>query len=184
MLYQQGTQRIEVIVRKEGGGGGDTGAREKGTSDVSGGGETTWRTAVFGSENPQRIKRVIKTNMTHAIAITKQVVDLGIEFWISGIGDRYGDQALQDAVSRNVEIYKDVTGFASSVGMGALYGSWGGPIGAVLGATFGAISSAASTGTKYATRKREFNYKAFKQNNAIEYQRARANINLTTGRLR
>ena len=32
--------------------------------------------------------------------------------------------------------------------------------------------------------KRDFNYKVFKENNAIEYQRARASISLTTGRLR
>ena len=68
--------------------------------------------------------------------------------------------------------------------MGAVYGAWGGPIGAVLGATFGAISSATSIGVKYAGREREFNYKVFKENNAIEYQRARASINMTTGRLR
>ena len=79
---------------------------------------------------------------------------------------------------------KDVTNIASSVGMGALYGSWGGPIGAVLGAAFGAVSSGVSTAVKYAGREREFNYKQFKENNAIEYQRARASISLTTGRLR
>lgn len=184
MLYQQGTQRIEVIVRKESAGASEQGAKEVSTETVSGGGETTWRTSVFGSENPARIKRVIKTNATHSLAITKQVVDLGIEYYVSGLGHKYGDQALQENVSRQVEIVKDVTGFASSVGMGMLYGSWGGPIGMVLGGLFGAISSAVSTGVKYASREREFNYKVFKENNAIEYQRARASINLTTGRLR
>ena len=182
MLYQQGTQRIEVIVRKEGG-GGTQGANETDTDDI-GEKETTWRTSVFGSENPNRIKRVIKTNTTHALAVSKQVVDLGIEYWIAGLGNKYGDQAYQENVQRRVEIVKDVTNVASSVAMGALYGSWGGPIGAVLGATFGAISSGASTAVKYASREREFNYKVFKEENAIEYQRARASINLTTGRLR
>lgn len=184
MLYQQGTQRIEVIVRKESSGGGDINAKEKDTDSLGGGGETTWRTSVFGSENPQRIKRVIKTNTTHALAVTKQVVDLGIEYYISGLGMKYGDQAYQENVERRVEIVKDVTNVASSIGMGALYGSWGGPIGAVLGATFGAVSSGVSLAVKYAGREREFNYKVFKENNAIEYQRARASINMTTGRLR
>lgn len=184
MLYQQGTQRIEIIVRKESS-GTDTNAREKDVDNVGGGnGETTWRTSVFGSENPQRIKRVIKTNTTHALAITKQIVDLGIEYYISGLGMKYGDQAYQENVERRVEILKDVTNVASSIGMGALYGSWGGPIGAVLGATFGAVSSGVSLAVKYAGREREFNYKTFKENNAIEYQRARASINMTTGRLR
>lgn len=183
MLYQQGTQRIEVIVRKEGGGISTSNAKETDVEDV-GGRETTWRTSVFGSENPSRIKRVIKTNTTHALAVSKQVIDLGLEYWISGLGNKYGDQAYQEQVARQFEVVKDVTGFASSVAMGALYGSWGGPIGAVLGAVFGAVSSGVSTAVKYAGREREFNYKVFKENNAIEYQRARASINLTTGRLR
>lgn len=184
MLYQQGTQRIEIIVRKEGGGTTETAAKETPTDEIGGGRETTWRTSVFGSENPNRIKRVIKTNTTHALAVSKQVIDLGIEYWVGGLGNKYGDQAYQDNVQRRVEIVKDVTNVASSIGMGALYGAWGGPIGAVLGAVFGAVSSGVSTAVKYAGREREFNYKVFKEENAIEYQRARASISLTTGRLR
>ena len=184
MVYQQGTQRIEVIVRKEGGGTTGTAAKETPTDEIGGGRETTWRTSVFGSENPNRIKRVIKTNTTHALAVTKQVVDLRLEHWVGGLGIKYGDQAYQENVQRRVEMVKDVTNVASSIGMGALYGSWGGPFGAVFGALFGAISTGFSTAVKYYGREREFNYKVFKEENAIEYQRARASINLTTGRLR
>lgn len=183
-LYQQGTQRIEIIVRKEGDTGGDVGAKETDVDNIGDGKETTWRTSVFGSENPNRIKRIVKTNTTHALAVTKQIVDLGIEYWVAGLGNQYGDQALQDNISRKVEIMKDVTNVASSTAMGALYGAWGGPVGAIIGAVFGAVSSGVSTAVKYANREREFNYKMFKENNSIEYQRARASINLTTGRLR
>jgi len=182
MLYQQGTQRIEVIVRKDGG-GANINAGETDTDNVGGQG-STWRTSVFGSENPQRIRRVIKTNVTHALAVSKQVIDLGIEYYVGGLGYSNGDQALQDRVGRTLEIIKDTTNVASSVAMGALYGSWGGPIGAVLGMTFGAVSTGTSIATKYANREREFSYKVFKENNSIEYQRARANISLTNGRLR
>lgn len=184
MLYQQGTQRIEIIVRKESSGASEQGVKETSGDTISSGGETTWRTSLLGSESPARIRRVIKTNATHVLAITKQGADLGIEFWVSGLGQRYGDQALQENVARQVEVAKDVTGLVSSVGMGALYGSWGGPIGAALGAFMGLVSTGISTAVKYANREREFNYKVFKENNAIEYQRARASINLTTGRLR
>lgn len=183
MLHQQGTQRIEVIVRKEGGGTAEIGAKETTPEDI-GGKETTWRTSVFGSENPSRIKRVIKTNTTHALAVSKQVIDLGIEYWVSGLGMKNGDQAYQENISRQFEVVKDVTGFASSIAMGAVYGSWGGPIGMAFGMLFGAVSSGVSIATKYKGREREFNYKVFKEENAIEYQRARASINLTTGRLR
>ncbi|MBR4002966.1 MAG: hypothetical protein IKI95_02715 [Clostridia bacterium] len=183
MLYQQGTQRIEIIVRKEGGGGSSAGVKETPTEDV-GGKQTTWRTSVFGSENPKRIRRVIKTNTTHAVAVSKQVLDLGIEYWVSGLGYKNGDQALQDMTARKVERVKDVANVASSIAMGAVYGSWGGPIGSVLGMAFGAISTGVSTASKYAGRERDYNYKIFKEQNAIEYNRARAGINLTNGRLR
>ena len=181
MLYQQGTQRIEIIVRKDGGGGQD-GAKETETENVSSSG--TQNTTPTSGGLTARQKRIIKTNTTHALAVSKQVIDLGIEYYVSGIGQRNGDQALQDQINRKVETVKDVTNLASSVAIGALYGSWGGPVGAVLGATFGAISTGVSTAVKYASRERDFNYKVFKENNAIEYQRSRAGINLTTGRLR
>lgn len=183
MLHQQGTQRIEIIVRKEGG-AGETGARETPTDEIGGDAENQKSSFWFGNASPQRRKRIIKTNATHLLAVTKQVTDLVLEFEVSGLGYKNGDQAYQDQVARQVEIVKDVTNVASSIGMGALYGSWGGPIGAVAGMLLGALSTGASTGVKYAGRGREFNYKVFKENNSIEYQRARASISLTTGRLR
>lgn len=182
-MFYQGTGKIEIIVRKEGG-TGDVGNKEQSADDVADNKKTTWRTSVFGSENPNRIKRVLKTNATHFLAVSKQVTDLALEFVVGGIGYTNGDQALQEQVERKIEIIKDTTNFASSVAMGAVYGAWGGPIGSVLGATMGAVSSAASLMSKYANRQRDFNYKVFKENNSIEYQRARASINLTTGRLR
>ena len=181
MQYQQGTQRIEIIVRKEASGGQD-GAKETESENVSSTGTQT-ETQTSGGLTARQ-KRIIKTNATHALAIAKQVIDLGIEYYVSGIGQRNGDQALQEQISRKVETVKDTTNFASSVAMGALYGSWGGTLGTVLGATFGAISTGASIASKYKSRQRDYDYKVFKENNAIEYQRSRAGINLTTGRLR
>ena len=87
-------------------------------------------------------------------------------------------------MERRFEIVQDATNFASSVAMGAAYGSAGGPYGAAIGAVLGAVSSGVSLAFKFAGRQRDFEYKVFKENNAIEYQRARASINLTTGRLR
>lgn len=182
MLYQSGVQRIEVVVRKEGG-GGYAGAKETSAENATGK-QRTWRTVLTGSEDPQRVKRVFKTNITHTLAAARQVVDLAASYAHSGIGLTNGDQAYQQQVQRKVEVFKDVTGFASSVAMGALYGSWGGPLGTFVGATLGAITTGASTGFKYLGRQREYDYKVFKEENAIEYQRARANINLTNGRLR
>lgn len=181
-LTQLGNQRIEIIVKKDGGSFSQTNAKEKEADNI--GGENEEYSFWLGTANRDRKKRVIKTNTTHGLAVLKQVIDLGLEYYVAGLGYKTGDQTYQEQISRQVEIMKDVTGFASSVGMGALYGSWGGPIGTVLGATFGAIQTAVSTGVKYMGRKRDFSYKEFKENNTIEYQRARASINMTTGRLR
>lgn len=181
MLYQQGTQRIEIIIRKDSG-SSLAGANETNTDEISGK-QSTWNTS--GKTKQQlRTERIIKTNVTHALAMTKQVVDLWGEYFLAEKEYKNGDQALQDRISRQIEIIKDVTNVASSVAMGALYGSWGGPVGALLGMGFAAASTGTSIAVKYLGREREFNYKMFKENNSLEYQRARANINLTTGRLR
>lgn len=181
MLYEQGNKKIEIVIRKES--SSNNGANEISAEDTAGT-TKTWRTALFGSENQSRINRVIKTNATHFLAVSKQALNLGIQYAIGGLGYKYGDQTLQESVSREWEIISDTANIASSISMGALYGSWGGPIGAVMGAVMGAVSSGMSTAVKYMGRERDFNYKVFKENNAIEYQRARASINLTTGRLR
>lgn len=179
MQFVQGTQRIEVVVKRESGGGtGKQGAKEKTADEVTAKQEDEQEQQGFAR------KRFIKTNVTHGIAVAKQVIDLGIEYQLSGLGYKTGDSAYQDIVNRQVEVFKDAGNVLSSIAIGATYGSAGGPVGAVLGACFAAISTSASLASKYAGRERDFSYKAFKAENAIEYKRARASINLTTGRLR
>lgn len=183
MLYQKGTQRIEVIVKKDSGIFGGAGAKETDADKTSAeGGENTTSSPKTGLNARQ--KRIIKTNLTHLFATIKQSADLGIEYYIGGIGQRNGDQALQDRISRKMESVKDVSNFASSVAMGALYGSWGGTWGTIAGMTFAAASTGASTLVKYANRRRDYDFKVFKENNAIEYTRAKYGISLTNGRLR
>lgn len=181
-LYQQGTQRIEIIVRKDTT-GGEIGAKETETDQVS-------------SENAQndenqsqsrissKTQRMILTNATHAAAVAKQAFNLTVDDYISRLGYQNGDSAYQQQVQRSFEVVKDTSNIASATIMGALYGSHGGFIGTVLGGVLGFATSGISTFFKYRGREEEFNYKTFKENNAIAYQRARAGINLTTGRLR
>ena len=181
MNYQQGSQRIEIIVRKDSG-SAMNGAKETESDKASN--DSSRNEELFGTAKEQRIRRIVVTNAAHGAAVARQVGFSTLQYMVGGIGNKYGDQALQEQTQRQLEIVQDVSGFATSVTMGAVYGKWGGPVGMVLGAVFGAISSAASLGFKYEGREREFNYKVFKENNAIEYQRARASINMTTGRLR
>ena len=83
-----------------------------------------------------------------------------------------------------MEIATDVTGIIGNTLSGAATGSLFGIGGTLIGAFAGFLSSAISIGFRQAERVRDFNFREFKENNSIEYQRARANINLTTGRLR
>ena len=185
MLYQQ-NQKIEVIVRKEDGGGGTAiaGANETPVEENAGNSGNTFLAKITGTTSKRKQYRVLKTNATHAWAVARQITGLVINYELGGIGYKNGDAALQDAAQRQYEIYQDSTSVASAVAMGALYGSWGGPLGAVLGATLNGISTAVSIGVKYKGREREYNVKMFKEENGIEYLRARASISLTTGRLR
>lgn len=183
MLYQLGSQRIEIIVRKDNG-TSSVGAKEKNTDQVT---EEQTQSTSLGAEttiNNGARSRFRRINVTHGLAVAKQITNLGINFAVQNIGRTSGDQALQENISRYFEVGQDFSNVASSVSMGATYGSVGGVAGMILGGIFGLVSSSASVGFKYLEREREFNFKQFKENNAIEYQRARASISLTTGRLR
>lgn len=183
MLYQQGTQRIEIIVRKDAG-ASSRGANEKDADEVTESSTSSTSSAKTGPSTSTQSKQFLRVNVTHGIAIAKQLTGASINYAIQGMGNKYGDQALQENVARQFEIAQDATNVASSVGMGVAFGAAGGPIGMLLGGFFGLASSAISLGFKYGGRERDFDYKQFKENNAIEYQRARASISLTTGRLR
>lgn len=186
-LYTQNSQKIEVIVRKAGGDGtaelssGKQGAKEVDTDDVSA--DNIWA-KLCGSTSKRKQRRVLITNATHALAVSRQISNLWINYALTGKAYKTGDQSYQDAFQQRVEYAMDGINVASSVAMGAVYGAWGGPIGSVLGATLAGVSTGASIATKYATKDRDFSVKEFKQNNEISYMRARAGINLTTGRLR
>ena len=183
MLYPLGSQRIEIIVRKDSG-ASSTGAKEKDPDQVAEDQSQSTSSARGSTMSDSARKRFVRVNMTHGVAVARQVTNLGINYAVQGVGMISGDQALQENMARQFEVVQDVTNVASSVAMGLTYGVSGGPVGMALGAMFGLVSSVSSIGFKYAGREREFSYKQFKENNSIEYQRARASISLTTGRLR
>lgn len=183
MLYQSGTQRIEVIVRKEGG-VATKGAKQKPAEEVSTGETSSTSSGKKQASTYAQSAQFLRVNITHGVAVSKQLINTSVNYAVQGIGDKYGDQALQELAQRKVEIFQDATGFASTVAMGTTYGAAGGPLGIALGTAFGLISASTSLGFKYTTRARDFDYKVYKENNAIEYQRARASISLTAGRLR
>lgn len=176
----QGSQKIEVIVRKEGG-GGEKNNRETSADNIGGKNDNQLPAGGFFGRNPMR---TIKVNATHLVAVSKQFLNAQINYQMQKIGYISGDEAYQDRVGRQVEIVQDAGNVATSVAMGAVYGAAGGPFGILAGMAIGAASSGISLAYKYKGRYLDYDFKMFKENNAIEYKRARANINLTTGRLR
>lgn len=175
MLLRQGTERIEVVVRKEGG-GSVKGANESAADEKTASGEKD-------TENVKQ-KRFAKIVLNHALSSSKQLVSTAVDFWAAGIGYQYGDQALQDRTQRVIEQVRDVENTAISIAMGAAGFAWAGLPGIAFGAIAGATQSLSSIAFRQARREREFDFKVFKENSSVEYARARANINLTTGRLR
>lgn len=176
-MYNQQPQRIEVIVRKEGG-NGEKNNRETDTENAGG----SSRSGSVGQSRQN--KRFAVVNATHTFAVVKQLANAEIQYQLTGLGLTHGDEAYQQQVGRRVEIMEDGLGFASSVAMGASFGAIGGLPGAITGMALGAARWSISHVYKYKTRGRDYDFKMFKENNAIEYKRARAQINLTTGRLR
>lgn len=185
-MYTQQTQRIEVIVRKEGG-GGEKGNKEVDTEEAGNGNAKS-----FGGRATKAVRVVAKAQFLHGLAVTKQVANTGINYWVGGLAYEHGDEAYQQRVGRYMEVIQDGTSAATSVAMGAAAGAMAGSvvpgigtaIGAVVGATLSGIKTTAGLISKYEGRKRDYDFKTFKENNAIEYKRARAQINMTVGRLR
>ena len=181
-LFTQG-QKIEVIVRKEDTSAATAGAREESADEVtsgSAGGASGSGTTTF-STNSKVNKRIIGTKVLSASIAAAR---LGLNYYAGGIGYRNGDAAQQEAVQRNIELVEESAGILLSIGIGATYGVRGGPIGMAVGAAAAAATTATSLAVKYLNKGREYNMKVFKEENAIEYRRARANLSLTSGRLR
>lgn len=183
MAYHQSGGRIEIVVRKDNG-LSTAGANEIETTSVSAEDMATTADTTAGGRgrNYKQTRALILA--THTTAVAHQVFDLEMEYVHSGIGVKNGDQAMQQQVQRKVEIFQDTSNMATSVAMGMAYGVHGGALGIIWGGTLGLVRSAFSTAFKYGSRQREYDFKIFKENNAVEYKRARAGINWTSGRLR
>lgn len=189
-LYQQGVQKIEVVVRrgasvseepagtseKENAASEELGEKANGGSGASGTGAVT--------SSSKRMSRFTFVNLTHSLSVARQTGNLAVNYYLTGMAYKNGDQSYQELVQRQYEQINDVASIVVSFGMGAAYGATGGPVGMLIGGALNASTTAVSTAFKYANRGRDFEIKTFKLDNGIEYQRARAGVNLTTGRLR
>lgn len=168
--YTQYPEKITVIVRKEGDGQNET--QQQGAK--VGGGQIVKNEGKIESLIPKNTQGNGSMYLTNKLfSEAKQAVSYIRQFK----GDVNGDQALQDRADREAEILNDTVGTLLNVGMSSFkYGIWGGVI--------AAGTAAISIGAKYYARQRDYDMRMFKENQNISYMRARAGINLTTGRLR
>lgn len=185
MAFMQGVQRIEVIVRKEDTGGATAGANEEsaesvGSSGSGSGASSTGTAASYGTHSKVNARITATKTLSAFIAMGR----LGLNYVVGGTAYRNGDTAMQEAAQRNLEMVEEGAGLLLSIGIGATYGARGGVGGMAIGAALAAMTTASSLFFKYRGKERDYNIKMFKEENAIEYKRARANLSLTTGRLR
>lgn len=118
------------------------------------------------------------------VGLATQTARQFANYYVSDIGRRNGDSNYQAIVNRRIEQVTDGLSIGSGLLSGAAAGSAAGPWGAVIGAVVGGISSGVNLGFKYAERERAYAHEMFKENNSNAVRRARADVNLTTGRLR
>lgn len=182
-LFTQG-QRIEVIVRKEDFSASMAGAKDEAPENAGTNAQNVEQSAGGGESETKNSKVFGRITATKITAAGIMIGRLGVNYAAGGIAYRNGDTAQQEAVQRNLEIVEESVGLLASVGIGVTYGVRGGPVGMIIGGVLALATTATSLGVKYAGKYREYNVKVFKEENAIEYRRARANLSLTTGRLR
>lgn len=183
MIYKQ-SGRIEIIVRKD-----DTssmvGANEQDTNQSPNANKT---------ESISKSKKFLGMNGKQAKLLTAHTLTTAQHYFYTftsmhntNQGRIYGDQALQAITERNMEIMKDVVNPALSIigsGAGAALATGGNPVAVAISMGFAAVNTGLTLYRKYEERAREYNYKVAKENNAIEYKRARANVNWVNGRMR
>lgn len=129
-------------------------------------------------------KRMLFINATHGVAVVIALTKATTNYALGDVAGTTGDKNLADIMQRDVEARHDVSDVLTATTMGAWYGSRGGWIGALIGGAMALTTSATSKAFKYAGREREYQIETFKLENEINYARSRANVNLTTGRLR
>lgn len=181
-IISKATNRIDIVVSAE------YSSNDNNTQDAS----TSPKENQEEKDNEEKVnisrsKRITRTLLTHSMASGIQMTFQTLNYAVGGVGTYTGDESYQNYQQRQLEIFQDSQNVISSFGLNAMYGfiySGGNPLVAGANALIGGASSLTSKYFKYAARHREYNFKVFKENNAIEYNRARANINLTYGRLR
>lgn len=184
MIYQQGKSTMTIIVRGEGVTATESDVKDDASvspkekqEDKQASTTPTKKSSIFN-------KRKAFITITHGVAVGVGIANAGINYMMGDIAGTTGDKNLADVTQRNVEQCKDVADVLVATTMSAWYGSRGGWVTGIITAAMGFTTAMTSKASKYLGRERDYKIETFKMNNEINYARSRANINLTTGRLR
>lgn len=132
---------------------------------------------------------ISKKRMIHmGINATRTIKTLATQYANAGIGQLgaiTGDSNYQNIVQRQVESGIDTISSIWNIGSATTSGALiGGPIGAALALASSSLSTAFSLMNKYETRNMQNAISTWKENQSVNYNKARAGIELTDGRTR
>ena len=136
--------------------------------------------------NPSRMSSKRKLHIANNLA--RNAVNLTMSFTnmrINQITNMAGDSNYQDYVGRQFEVVKDATLFATNVAASTVDGAIkGGLIGAGIELAISVITQSFSYAQKYENRNINNTITQWKENQSINYNKARAGVDLTDGRSR
>lgn len=192
MAYTQQSFTVNVNVRGfgvSGGSSGNAGTDDPTNEDAKLTDEA--KSVAKAAKDKAKAAKLGQHNINQmALGTLRQVLFAGLNYTVSGIGMNTGDQFLQAKAQRVVAdaemAFSALSGAKSGAISGAAAGAMFGGIGALAGAAIGAILGAApaviSRGQEYVTGQRNYNYQVWKEQSNINYARARANAEISTGR--
>lgn len=185
MLFKQ-SGKIEIIIRKADYDANTAGANEQGTNETPNG--ENKKEVKNKSRNALGLTRQqTKLHLVHAVQTARHLGLTAINLAMNDKARQTGDSALQAKAERQIELAKDVANPLVNAGTAftaGTIGTGGNIMAGAISAVLSLVNTTTTTWAKYEERRRAYNYKVAKENNAIEYKRARANVNLVTGRLR
>ena len=138
------------------------------------------------SGNPSQMSTKRKLHIANNLA--RNAVNLTMTFTntrINQIANMTGDSNYQYHVSRQFEVVEDTSRFATNVLSSTVSGaSIGGPTGAVIAFATAVLTQSVSYAQKYEGRNINNAITQWKENQSINYNKARAGVDLTDGRSR
>ena len=133
--------------------------------------------------------KISKKRMGHmGVNVVRSVKNITTQVANAGIGQLAyvtGDTNYQASVQREAEVIGDTANSITNVGLATASGAMiGGPLGAAFALASSAISQSISLAYKYENRNIQNAISTWKENQSVNYNKARAGVDLSDGRTR